>query len=163
MNTDPRTTAIPIMWTDWMAGITQLLWFCIKTLGDVVDSHSANCLTIDIPGLERGRSQKFHSLHGVAGLSGSRRCFPGAFGDSAYAGSKIAAVAERIQLDAENRPHGERGRRNPLRCHGRCARHFDAPVDVLPVLVLGQFAVGSDQIEVDLGVVGLCNELVGYP
>jgi hypothetical protein len=29
-----------------MAGITQPLWFCMKTLGDVVDSHSANCFTI---------------------------------------------------------------------------------------------------------------------
>src|SRR5579864_474054 len=112
--------------------------------------------------LERGRAEQLHALHGVAGLAGSRRCLPGAFGDAANPRSKVTAVAERIHLDAEDRTHRERSRRNALRRHGRRARHLDAPIDVLPVFVFSQLAVGPDQIEMDLGVIGLRDELVGH-
>ena len=114
--------------------------------------------------LERGSTKKFAALDGVAGLTGSGRSFPGAFGDggSGNPGSKIAAVAERIHLDAEYRARGECGRRNTLLRHSRGSGHLDAPIDVLSVFVLGKFAVGSDQIEVQFGMVGLSDELMSH-
>ena len=69
---------------------------------------------------------------------------------------------ERIHLDAEYRTHGERVRRNALLRHSRGARHLYAPIKHSSRLFLGEFAVGPDQIEVDLGMVGLSDELVGY-
>jgi hypothetical protein len=36
---------------DWIPGITQALWFCMKTLGNVVDSHSAKWFKSDFPGV----------------------------------------------------------------------------------------------------------------
>src|SRR5579872_4688526 len=145
-----------------MVGITQPLWFWIKTLGDVVDSHSANCFTICALRLERGPAEKLATFHGVAGLAGLGWRFPGAFRDGANAGSEIAAVAQRIQLDAENGPHLERIRCNTLRRYGCRARHLDSPIGVLPIFILDEFAVGPDHIEVDLGMVSLCDKLVGH-
>src|SRR5882762_11739990 len=137
-----------------MVGITQLLCFCMKTLKNVVDSHSANCFKsnfldlsfqhyvssfrrfgeaaaaappfMDQQGLERGSTENLAALHSVAGLAGIGRCFPGALGNGAAAnpGSKIIAFPERIHLDAEYRTSGERGGRNPLLRHSRSARHL---------------------------------------
>ena len=59
-------------------------------------------------------------------------------------------------------PAGKRGRGNALLRHGRGARHLHAPIDVLPVLIFGEFAVRPDQIEMDFGMVGLSDELVGH-
>src|SRR5579863_5845740 len=96
--------------------------------------------------LERRRAQKLGALDSIAGFAGSGRCFPGAFGDGAAAGTRsiISAVPERIHLNAEYRARGERGRRNALLGHRRGARHLDAPVGVLPFFVLDEFAVEPD-------------------
>ena len=114
--------------------------------------------------LERGSTKKLAALNRVAGLTGSGRSFPGAFGDggSGNPGSKIAAVPKRIHLDAEYCANGECGRRNALLRHSRGARHLDAPIDHFSVFVLGKFAVGPDQIEVQFGMVGLSDELVSH-
>src|SRR5436190_13937335 len=119
--------------------MAQLLWFCMKTLRNVVDSHSANCFK-----LERGPAEQCVAGNGVAVLIGVRqfrlvgRRIHGALSDRAYAGSKIAAVAQWIQLDAEYRANLKGLRRNPLLCHRCRARHLDTPLDVLPVGALGQ-------------------------
>ena len=114
--------------------------------------------------LERGSTKKLAALNGVAGLTGSGRSFPGAFGDggSGNPGSKIAAVPERIHLNAEYRARGECGRGYTLLRHSRGSGHLDAPIDILPVFVLGEFAIGPDQIEMEFGMVGLSHELVGH-
>ena len=84
-----------------------------------MDSHSANCFksasslvrtsSLTLQRLERGSTENLAALNSVAGLTGSGRRFPGAFGDGANPGSKITAVPQRIHLDAEYRARGERG------------------------------------------------------
>src|SRR5580704_19200141 len=90
---------------------------------------------------ERGSTQKLAALHRIAGSTRSRRCLPRAFGDGggSNARSKITAVAERIHLDTEYRACREARRSDSLLRHCRGARHFDAPIDILPVLILGEF------------------------
>ena len=114
--------------------------------------------------LERGSTENLAALNSVAGLAGIGRRFPGAFGNGAAAnpGSKIIAFPERIHLDAEYRTSREAGRRNALLRHSCGARHLYTPIDQFSVFVLGKFAVGRNQIEVEFGMVGLSDELVGH-
>jgi hypothetical protein len=51
---------------------------------------------------------------------------------------------------------------NALLCHRCGTRHLDAPINHLPVFVLLKLAIRPDQIEVQLSMIGLSNELVGY-
>lgn len=65
-------------------------------------------------------------------------------------------------MHGEYRTRLERLRRNALLRHRCGTRHLDAPINQLPVFVLLKFAVGPDQIEVQLSMIRLSDELVGY-
>jgi len=65
-------------------------------------------------------------------------------------------------MHGEYRTRFEGLRRDSLLCHRCGARHLDAPINQLPIFVLLKFAVWPDQIEVQLGMIRLSYELVGY-
>src|SRR5688572_5116522 len=108
----------------------------MKTLGEVVASQSANSLTAAtesevLPAHERV------PLNGVAVFArGGERRFLGrrihrALGDGANPRPEVRAVAERVQLDAEDRAWRKCGGGDALLRDGRRAGHLDAPFDVL--------------------------------
>src|SRR5579875_1531003 len=143
----------------------------MKTLGNVNDSHSANCFKSvlyrgrDSRTSKRFAAEKDAALHGVAGFAGGGRCFPRALHNRAIAQERteIAAIPQWIHFEAENRAHGERLGGNALLSHGRGAGHLDTPILELAILALDQLAVRPDTVEMWLRMIGLRHELEGHP
>src|SRR4051812_28483122 len=135
---------MPTMWTDWIAGIAQVLCSWMNTLGDVLASHRAKFFIM--PCVHPSRTLKSEPLvsetrssdervarHGIAVLSRFRQLglvggrINRALGERADARPEVGAVPEWIDLDAEHRTGRERGTGDPLRSDGGGAGHLDAP------------------------------------
>src|SRR5262245_17566938 len=119
--------------------MAQVLCSWMKTLGDVVESQSANCFTFERPPggyRETAMTRRVSSAasecrstdqrgarHAVAVLVGRRqlrlvgRRIDRTLGDDAGPRPEVRPVAQRIQLDAEHRALSERGCRDPLLRH----------------------------------------------
>src|ERR1700722_8990010 len=104
----------------------------MKTLGNVVDSQSANLFTAGYLGLLQRRSElrgakHLPTRHCVAGVARSGWRLPRALGNRAVAslGAKVGTVSKRVHFDTDDcaRFHGFGG--DALFCDHGCAGHLD--------------------------------------